>query len=253
MDLFLYLLLSLILNGGMFLFAYRLQSDKLTDISYAVTFVVLTAISFLGSNRNAIQAMIFGFVVVWAIRIGSFLLKRVIHMKKDARFDKVRHKPLSFLSFWIYQAITAWVILIPVFYMMNSSSSTFNIITYIGIIIWALGYCIESFADKQKFLFKINPKNTGKWIESGLWKYSRHPNYFGEISCWLGIYLIVFSSLSPMQQLIGFIGPLWIYVALRYVSGVPILEKKYDKRYKKNKAYQQYKQNTNLLIPWCKQ
>lgn len=236
----------------MFVIAFKLQSDKLTDISYAITFVTLTVLAFLGSNNNAIQAMVLGFVFVWAIRIGIFLLTRVIHMKKDSRFDKVRHKPLSFLSFWIYQAVTAWLILIPVFYAMNSSLSIFNWITYLGIIVWVLGYTIESFADKQKFIFKLNKKNKGKWIQSGLWKYSRHPNYFGEIACWLGIYLIVVSSLTPMQRIIGFIGPLWIYIALQHISGTPILERKYDERYKSNKAYQKYKQTTNLLVPWFK-
>ena len=133
--------------------------------------------------------------------------------------------------------LTVWVVLIPAILF----DGTFYIV---GAIIWIIGLIIESFADAQKFSFK--KKNKGKFIQTGLWKYSRHPNYFGEMLCWIGIY--VFAGV----WLWGLISPLYIIALLVFVSGIPLLEKKADAIWGKNKAYQKYKKETSVLIPWFK-
>ncbi len=114
---------------------------------------------------------------------------------------------------------------------------------------WTVGLIIETIADVQKIQFKNNPANKGKWIESGIWRYSRHPNYFGEIVVWIGVYIVAATSLPFVQAAIGLISPLFIIVLLLFVSGIPILEKSADKRWGNDPAYKKYKKRTSLLIP----
>jgi steroid 5-alpha reductase family enzyme len=122
----------------------------------------------------------------------------------------------------------------------------------LGLGIWFIGLIIEATADIQKYKFKLDKKNKDKFIDIGIWKYSRHPNYFGEILCWVGVYVFVFLSFSISEKLIALIGPLFITTLLLFVSGIPLLEKYADKKWGKEKDYQEYKKNTNILIPWFK-
>ena len=121
----------------------------------------------------------------------------------------------------------------------------------LGMIVWLTGLTIETIADSQKFKFKNDPKNKGSWIDTGIWKYSRHPNYFGEISCWWGIFIYSLSFQNGLSWL-TIIGPVFITLLIMFVSGIPTLEKKYKERYKDNTDYQKYKNETNLLVPWFK-
>ncbi|MBN1168892.1 DUF1295 domain-containing protein, partial [Candidatus Woesebacteria bacterium] len=117
-----------------------------------------------------------------------------------------------------------------------------------GIMIWILGLIIEAVADQQKFTFKNNPKNKGRWIDTGLWKYSRHPNYFGEMFLWWGVFVFAIPFLNGLAW-ITILGPLYISFILIFVSGIPLLEKRYDEKYAVNEDYQNYKKATSLLIP----
>jgi steroid 5-alpha reductase family enzyme len=120
----------------------------------------------------------------------------------------------------------------------------------VGILVWIVGFFFESVADQQKYLFKKSLGNKGKWIASGLWKYSRHPNYFGEILCWVGIYIFTTSALSGYSLLVGLISPLFIAGLLIFVTGIPPLERYADKTWGKNKDYLEYKRRTSVLVPW---
>ena len=187
-------------------------------------------------------------IVIWGLRIALYLFKRVIKMGRDKRFDKIRPSFLKFLGFWILQGITVWVVLLAaLLFFMNKT--VFSAITIIGLLIWILGFLIETFADHQKHVFKNNPKNKGKWIESGLWKYSRHPNYFGEITCWTGIFLFTLSSLPGLYKLLALISPLYIAFLIIFVSGLPKLEKSADMKWGTNKNFQEYKKRTSILVP----
>ena len=242
-------LISMGLNLIMFLPAYLLKTDKLTDISYAVTFVVVALYALITGGITTPSLILFSIVLLWAIRIGSYLLIRIRKIGKDKRFDDKRSNFLKFLSFWVLQGLTVWAILIPSTMFFAKSPTDIPAYAYIGLVIWLAGLSIETIADLQKYRFINNPKNKGNWIESGVWKYSRHPNYFGEISLWFGVYIFTVFSLESSQKIIGAISPLYIASLIIFISGIPLLEKSADKRWGKNPAYQEYKRRTSVLIP----
>ena len=139
--------------------------------------------------------------------------------------------------------------MIPYILMFTSERNfAFSKLTWTGIVIWGLGLLIESVADQQKFKFKSKAKNKKKWIQTGLWRYSRHPNYFGEITLWWGLFLVALPYLKGWAFL-GIVGPMFITFILLFVSGIPPLEKRYQKKYGKNKKYQKYVRDTSLLLP----
>ena len=242
------LVVSLAINLVMFVVAFRLQSDKLTDISYAATFATIAVWSFVMSERSAFHLALLIMVSVWAFRLGSFLLYRVIKNGKDARFDGMRESFFGFGKFWLAQAITVWVVMIPSIFAFGASAE-WTWLSTLGLVVWLIGVVCETIADYQKQVFSSNPANKGSWIHSGIWKYSRHPNYFGEILVWAGVYLYVLVSLVPVQAVVGLISPLTIMTLLLFVSGIPILEKSADKRWGKIPAYREYKARTSILIP----
>ncbi len=243
------LAISLGINLLMFIPAFKFKTDKLTDISYAVTFVVVS-ISTMMLNKITLPAVILVIMIfIWAVRLGVYLFIRIQKTGRDKRFDDKRDYFWKFLSFWILQGISVWVILIPSVLFFENTTNNFILISVFGMIIWLLGLIIEAVADSQKFNFKSNPKNKKKWIESGLWKYSRHPNYLGEIMIWYGIYFFIISYLDTVSVILGLIGPVYISLLLFFVSGVPLLEKRADKKWRKNEKYIEYKKRTGVLFP----
>lgn len=240
--------LSLIINIAMFLVAFKLQSDKLTDASYAVTFIVLAVYSTVIAGFSAFHLVLLATVVLWAIRLGSFLLYRVSVIGKDSRFDQMRGNFVKFSGFWILQAVTVWVLMLPVL-LASQHDTAVEPPVIVGLIIWLVGLSIEAIADLQKFRFSQKPENKGKWIESGIWKYSRHPNYFGEIMVWLGVYMIAVQALPIVPALVALASPLFIATLLLFVSGIPLLEKAADARWGDNPKYKAYKRRTSILIP----
>lgn len=242
------LLVSLVINLAMFVVAFRLQSDKLTDISYAATFVTIAIWSFVMSEGSLFHVVLLAMLTVWALRLGGFLLYRVIRNGKDSRFDGVRESFFGFGKFWLAQAITVWVVMIPSVFAFYAEAN-WTTLSFIGLAVWVIGFVCESVADFQKQVFSNNPANKNSWIHSGIWKYSRHPNYFGEILVWIGIYLYVVAALTPLQATVGLISPAVIITLLLFVSGIPILEKSADKRWGKIPAYREYKARTSILVP----
>jgi len=165
----------------------------------------------------------------------------------------MRENFFKFLKFWILQAISVWIITLPVILffqntqILNDEDS--KTLSLIGLAIWLIGLLIESFADLQKYKFKQDPENRDKWIESGLWKYSRHPNYFGEITLWIGVYIFVCPFLSNVQTIVAMISPLFIFILLKYVSGAPLLEKSADAKWGQDSAYATYKSKSGIIFP----
>jgi steroid 5-alpha reductase family enzyme len=246
------LIVSLGINGAMFLVAFWRQSDKLTDISYAVTFIVLAMTALVrGPGARYYNTFLAAMIWIWGIRIGGFLLYRVIQKGKDSRFDGMREDFVHFGKFWLGQAITVWLLMLPVSLALQQQGKI-GILAYFGMVIWLLGLLVESAADWQKYRFNTDSKNKGRWIEEGVWQYSRHPNYFGEIAIWIGVYLYCLTVLSGWQVFVGLLSPVFITILLRFVSGVPILEKSADKRWGNDPKYRAYKQHTSLLLPWPK-
>lgn len=233
-----------------FLIAFRYKTDKLTDISYALSFAGIAIYGALTNTMSIAQWLVFALVMLWAARLGSFLLYRVHVVGKDQRFDEMRKSAVLFGRFWILQGITAWVVMLPATYLLLSGKTTeLHIVTLLGAALALFGLVFEAVSDWQKFQFNQNKKNKGNWIASGLWKYSRHPNYFGEICVWYGVYTACLPWLTDKQAYISIISPMTIAMLLIGFSGIPILEKSADKRWGKNAKYLDYKRRTSVLIP----
>jgi steroid 5-alpha reductase family enzyme len=249
LEFYLYLVLALGINLLMFIPAFIFKTDRLTDISYALSFVILVAIAWIIQPFSLENTLVALMVTLWAIRLGSFLFIRIGKMKRDKRFDGRRESFTKFLSFWSLQGITVGIVLIPtLLFMEKTNKSTLNV----GIVIWLIGFLIETIADAQKFRFKQDPANKGKFIDRGLWRLSRHPNYFGEIVIWVGIYIYAFTGFSLPEKFLSFVGPLYLIVLLLFVSGIPTLEKRAKEKFGNNPAYLEYKRRTSILIPWFK-
>lgn len=248
-DLLVALGVALAINLAMFVVAFKFQTDKLTDISYAVTFVVLVLYGLLVNNITASKLAAVIMVCVWSTRLGGFLLYRIRKTGRDKRFDGIRENFKKFLQFWVLQGISVWVILMPTLLLLSSERTVFDLLGVIGLLVWGTGLYVEATADIQKYHFSQSPANKNKWIDSGIWRFSRHPNYFGEILVWIGMYLFAAMSLSLPQVVLAAISPLFITSLLLFISGIPKLEKGADERWGDDPAYREYKRRTSLLLP----
>ncbi len=239
--------ISVGINLLMFIPAFIYKTDKLTDISYAVTFIAVSLVGYIFSPKYLAQFIGLTLVLIWAFRLGIFLFIRINKIKKDSRFDGMREKFIKFLRFWLLQGITVFIILIPCVLLWSQNSTTFNSVSIIGVLVFIVGIILESVADFQKYQFKN--QRLPNWIDVGVWRTSRHPNYLGEILIWIGVYLFCIPSLTFGQGILALIGPIYISVLLIFVSGVPLLEKSSDKKWSKEKAYQKYKSEVPVLLP----
>jgi steroid 5-alpha reductase family enzyme len=247
--LWVYLFAVVLFNLFMFVPAYLYKTDKLTDISYALSFIFLSGFAYIKSSTTGAHILLTLLVFWWALRLGAFLLYRVSKKGKDVRFDGMRENPLKFIRFWLLQGVTVFLVLIGVLLFMEVKSPKVNLLSIFGVIVFLCGLAIEAIADLQKWQFSQNIKNKGKWIEIGLWGRSRHPNYLGEMLVWIGIYLYILPSLTGNDWLIALISPAYIIILLMFVSGIPLLEKSADKKWGNEKGYKEYKKRVPKLIP----
>ena len=229
-----------------------MKTERFYDITGGITYLAVIFFSlWIGSLNNQInnrQIIISILVVIWSLRLTSFLYLRIHRTGKDGRFDEFKVSPIRFLVPWTLQGL--WVFLtLNVVIVVNSQSSSgipLGIWDLIGIILWLSGFAIEVIADNQKSKFNIEGNNI--WIETGLWRYCRHPNYFGEILLWLGIACFGISCLNEFE-LVALISPIFVYLLLTKVSGIPILDKRALTKWGDNKEYIDYRSNTPALIP----
>lgn len=234
----------LAINILVYLWAYASQSDKLTDITYSLCFILLGIYLVLRLEKIELGHLLaIGMVILWALRLGSFLFYRIHKMGQDERFTAFRGNWLGFLKFWILQSVSIWIIALPVIFFTLKSQVTFSLT---GMLIWAIGWIIEATADYQKFSFK--QKHPDKLMTQGLYSYVRHPNYTGEIMVWVGIFIFVSPSLVGAEWL-SIVSPIWITILLIFISGIPLIRESWEKRYGNSKAYQEYINNTNALLP----
>ena len=249
-NILLSLIVSMALQAIFFVFAATLKTDKVTDLTYSLTFLLLAGgLLFMHPEPESGHYVLAGMVALWSIRLGGYLLVRIIQMGRDRRFDGIRENFVSFLLFWIFQGITVWATMLPVTYALSQESLPTEAAFALGSALWLLGLIWESVADQQKFAFKSNPENENRWIQHGLWKFSRHPNYFGEILLWWALFLAVTPVLSEWAWLTA-IGPIFITCILLFFSGIPPLERRYKKKYGDNPEFQSYHKGTSMLIPW---
>lgn len=242
-----------------FVHAAAFRTEKLYDFFGSGTFLGLTAYTFFMGVKTTRASVASALAATWAARLGVFLFGRVLAVGHDKRFEEAKANLPKFAVFWFMQGVWVFATLLPVM-LLNSyqgDDSALNALDYIGISVWAAGFLIETTADVQKMLFKKRNPNTTTWIEEGLWGYSRHPNYFGEITLWVGMYLLSWNGLSGGLRAVAAISPVFITLLLCFASGIPILEASADKRWGELAEYQAYKKRVSILVPlprgWCKQ
>ncbi len=255
MNLFLEILfISFGINTLFFIYAFIRKTDVVTDLSYSLSFLIAVLYLYLlHAERALLQTMLLGIVSLWALRLGSYLLSRILATKVDHRFDDKRDSFVRFGTFWLLQATAVWIILLPVTFAMGGQIDLQ--INYpfllIGLGISLFGLIYETVADYQKNTFK--KKYPKKLITSGVWAYSRHPNYFGEILVWWGgIFVMVLPYLEGGAYYLVAFGPVFITLLLLFVSGVNLLEKSWKEKYGNEEYYQMYVRQTSLFIPWKK-
>ena len=196
------------------------------------------------------QTLLLAVVSLWAVRLGSYLLSRILATKVDHRFDDKRNSFVKFGTFWLLQATAVWIILLPVTFAMGRQGLQINYPFLVGgLVVSLFGLVYETIADYQKNTFK--KKNPKRLVTSGLWAYSRHPNYFGEVLVWWGIFVMVLPYLRGFNYLVVF-GPVFITLLLLFVSGVNLLEASWKEKYGNEAYYQEYVRRTSLFIPWRK-
>ena len=253
-SLSLFLLCTIIiffLQWIVFIPSYLLSTEHFFDLTGSVTFITVSILAFfMNDSKNLRQLIVLILIVIWALRLGSFLFFRIRKAGEDSRFTIIKKDFLVFFLTWNLQGLWVLFTLFGALTILTSNNNqNFGILDIIGILIWIIGFVIEVVSDRQKSEFKSHESNSGKFIQSGLWKYSRHPNYFGEILLWTGIAIIGISVYSGFGWL-GLISPFFVFVMLNYISGVRLLEKQAEERWGGNDLYQLYKSKTPVLFPY---
>ncbi|KAL8600571.1 hypothetical protein ACOMHN_062443 [Nucella lapillus] len=220
------------IQWGCWVIAAALKTEKFYDLTGSSTFLALALQSLRwGGTYHTRQKIQTGLVVIWAARLGTYL-------------------PGVFFVYWSLQGVWVFSTLLPTLLLNGKTDDVpLSLRDYVGWSLWGLGFLFETVADHQKSRFKADPQNTGKFINEGLWSISRHPNYFGEIVMWSGLYISASSVLSGWEH-ISVISPLLLSHLLINVSGIPMLEKYGQKRWGGDPAYQNYVRKTAKLIPF---
>lgn len=232
-----------------FLITAAFRFDKLTDFAGGTNFVVLALLTaILKGTWHFRQVILTLMVLIWGLRLALFLLLRILQWGEDRRMDKMRNDLKQLAVFWSLQAIWVWTVSLPVT-LANASSQNPSIQTQdiIGWIMYLSGLLIEAISDQQKLQFKQKPSTTGRWCDIGLWKWSRHPNYFGEILLWWGVFVASLAVLGSWKW-IAIIGPIFITLLLLFLSGIPLLEYSADKKFGGITEYRDYKRITSPLL-----
>lgn len=233
-----------------FIPAYLRQTERFYDLTGSLTYIAVTLLLvLLTPGIDARGFLLAALVLVWAARLGSFLFRRISKAGKDDRFDEIKPSFVRFLTTWTMQGIwvaftaaAAWVA------MTSANRVGLDWFAIIGLLVWIAGFGIEAVADRQKGRFSADPANKGRFISTGLWAKSRHPNYFGEILLWIGVAIIALPVLQGWQW-VALISPVFVALLITRVSGVPHLEKKADTKWGGQADYEAYKKNTPVLIP----
>jgi len=225
------------------------RTEHYFDLTGSLTYITVALGSAALSGADARGWLIAGLVTIWAVRLGSFLFKRVKQDGRDGRFDELKVSFPRFLMVWTLQGL--WVLVTAACALAAITASAgvpLGAFAATGGALWLAGFALEVTADRQKSAFKADPDNAGHFIDRGVWRWSRHPNYAGEIVLWAGIAVIAFPALSGWQ-LATLISPVFVYVLLTRISGLPLIERRADKKWGDDPEYQAYKARTPVLWP----
>jgi steroid 5-alpha reductase family enzyme len=233
-----------------FIAAYVLQTERFYDLTGSVTYISVSILAVLLSPEiDDRSVLLLAPVLIWATRLGTFLFGRIHQAGKDARFDEIKVSFPRFLLTWTVQGL--WVTFTAAATLTAITTTTRRELGWsalIGFVIWAFGFGFEVLADTQKSAFRADLENKGKFIQTGLWAWSRHPNYFGEIVLWIGVAIIALPVLRGWQW-VTLVSPVYVTLQLTRVSGVPMLERRADEKWGGQEDYEAYKERTPVLVP----
>jgi len=233
--------------------AFLLKTERFYDLTGSLTFIatILFALYVTNSSQSIdLGGLIIGTaIIIWALRLGSFLFMRIYKDRKDGRFDSIRRSFSQFFMTWTVQGMWVFICSSAAFVAIaNPTGVVINSVFILGLALFIFGFAVEVIADNQKTAFRSIPENKDLFINEGLWARSRHPNYFGEITLWTGITVMAISTFEGMNYLALF-SPIFSYLLLNYVSGVRMLEYRGQKKWGHLDDYQNYKNNTSKIIP----
>ncbi len=239
-----------LLHWAVFIPSFMFQTEHYFDLTGSLSYIATVALAFIAiPEMNARGMMLSLMVSIWAARLGSFLFMRVKKAGRDRRFDEIKKRFFRFAFTWTLGGGWVFITMATALAAITSANQEpVGVMAYTGAAIWLFGFTLEVVADRQKSMFRNDPENADKFITSGLWSRSRHPNYFGEIVLWLGIAVIAIPVLSSWQ-LVTLISPVFVSFLLIKVSGVKLLEEDGQKRWGADPAYQEYIKSTPVLIP----
>ncbi|MEM1433753.1 MAG: DUF1295 domain-containing protein [Pseudomonadota bacterium] len=242
--------LSFAVQWIVFVPSFIAQTEHYYDLTGSITYITLTLVALtLGNTQDPRALLIGGMVVIWALRLGSFLFRRVRQDGSDGRFDRIKPDFFWFLMAWSLQALWVPLTLAAGLVAFTATETRpLGVYAAVGALMWLIGFAVEVVADRQKRSFKLDPANDGEFIRGGIWAWSRHPNYFGEILLWSGIAVMAIPVMSGWSYA-TLISPVFVYILLNFVSGVPMLEARGKKKWGGDPVYERYLEETPVLIP----
>lgn len=243
-------LLAFVVQWLVFIPAFIWQTERYFDLTGSLTYLSVMAFALWLTGKTDLRSLLLmGMVSIWAVRLGSFLFARISKDGSDSRFDAIKPNFWRFLSTWTLQGLwVSFTCAAALVAIASGSEKPLGVVGCVGVAVWLTGFVIEVVADRQKSRFRAVADNKGKFIDVGLWSRSRHPNYFGEITLWLGVAITAAPVLSGWQY-VGLISPVFVALLLIRVSGIPMLEKSADKRWGGEAEYEAYKARTPVLVP----
>ncbi len=230
--------------------AVKVNDFSIVDIAWGMTFIITTIATLaITQNMNITSITIAVLVILWGLRLSGYLFKRNVGKPEDYRYQNMRKRwetnvnLKAFYRVYMLQGALSLFFSIPIIIgIANSSEETNYILITIGVVLWIIGFIFEAGGDYQLSQFKKKEENKGRFIKHGLWRYTRHPNYFGESAMWFGVAIV---ALSVPWGWIGLISPIALTYILINISGVPPLEKKFME----HEEYREYAKKTNMFIP----
>jgi steroid 5-alpha reductase family enzyme len=233
-----------------FLPSYWYRTEKFFDLNGSATYLILVFSALVTASSIQARSVLIGILVsIWAIRLGGFLFSRIRQTGHDSRFVNLKSNFLTFLMVWTLQGL--WITLTfaaGLGAMTSGKQGSLDMLAICGLILWLVGFAVEVTADNQKKNFRSAAGNKNAFISHGLWSWSRHPNYFGEILLWVGITVIAFPTMTGLGY-VTLVSPLFVLILLSKVSGIPLLEKQADQRWGSDPEYVRYKSVTPVLFP----
>lgn len=242
--------LAFLIQWLVFIPAYLRQTERFYDLTGSITYISVTTLAvFFSRGVDARAILLWVLVVIWAVRLGTFLFRRIQKRGKDDRFDEIKPSFMRFLNVWTIQGLwVTFTVAAALVAITTANRKELDWFAIIGFLVWVLGFALEVVADSQKSRFSAISDNQGKFIQTGLWSRSRHPNYLGEIILWVGVAVIALPVLQGWQW-IAIISPVFVTLLITRVSGIPLLEKKAEGKWGGQDDYEAYKKRTPVLIP----